>query len=768
MILNQQVKANSEQKDDAWINVQADDRQISPVVGVRVLNSGGEDIATRRRTQIFKVSSSALEWNFNETLILPIQKSGRNNLSLVFDVITGDEYQKPIAAIKMACSKIIAASSKNKMQPIREVLLWNRKRALRRRFANSNADAPDAPPAVFYAGELIVSVTYVKGAQSLNSSKTSSKSMSSSSSLSAVSKTNIVPIGQVDQQNENNEDRDRFIVNIKKIKALGDDGTNSKSSARVWGALLALFVYFTIGVIVYVYGENYSFVDSLWFCVATITTVGFGDVKPKTQYGKLFTAFYALVGYVLVGVAVGMITAYVVDQQRLKRKLMIQKAQALALGGEDEDMQELNIDKASGNHRNGDDDLDLAKAVANSGTSGNAMSEGEINAILLEKANKRKKKQECRAAAFDWLMTIVPVILVVALGMIVMMSAEGVTAIDVSFPLFCSCCFWWFLGGFWGGFGRFLFTSFLNYFFLSNHFFIFFLIQSFYWALATGTTVGYGDIAPKQEGTKLFGCFYVFLIVAVTARIVGKISDIFLSGDGARDVQSILGKKPDAAFLRSLDTDGSGDVTAIEYLTAMLVRLQFVEQDKVDLIMKSFHKLDVDGSGTLSIEDLVSDMDNKRNDNDGDFDEIEIMKKPTPGGRYSFTGPIGDGVIMGVRGGVSKKESNEKGADKDILEEAEALISTGPETDNQPLFNPPPPPPSPPQKMKNGKTKRVTEQKEAKASNILTKNVAVSQDNDARCERDVLDEATEVLKHLGLDDGADLEASGQERGEEVS
>jgi hypothetical protein len=418
------IKQQEEEKNDAWINVDALSREIHPVVGVRLLNSSGEDIATRRRTQQFKVSSSALEWNFQETLTLPIQKSGRNNLTLVFDIITGDHYEKPIASIKMKCNKAIGITSKSKTDSnaIREVLLWNHKRTLRRRFALSKSDAPDAPPAVFYAGELIVSIEYVKGS-----------SFSASSDISSsLSKTNVVPIVKNDQpyqQMDSSEERDRFVVTIKKIKALGDDGTSSKSSARVWGALLALFVYFTVGVVVYVYGEGYSFVDSLWFCVATITTVGFGDVKPKTQSGKLFTAFYALVGYVLVGVAVGMITAYVVDRQAMKRKLMIQKAQALALGGEEENNEMVDVDH---------EDLDLSKIGTESHGKKSKQSkkskkqEEEANALLLEKTIKRKKKEACSTAAIEWIMTIVPVVLVVALGMVVMVSVEGVTAIDVS------------------------------------------------------------------------------------------------------------------------------------------------------------------------------------------------------------------------------------------------------------------------------------------------------------------------------------------------
>jgi hypothetical protein len=84
------------------------------------------------------------------------------------------------------------------------------------------------------------------------------------------------------------------------------------------------------------------------------------------------------------------------------------------------------------------EDLDLSKIGTESHGKKSKQSkkskkqEEEANALLLEKAIKRKKKEACRTAAIEWIMTIVPVVLVVALGMVVMVSVEGVTAIDVS------------------------------------------------------------------------------------------------------------------------------------------------------------------------------------------------------------------------------------------------------------------------------------------------------------------------------------------------
>ena len=51
-----------------------------------------------------------------------------------------------------------------------------------------------------------------------------------------------------------------------------------------------------IGTIAYHFIEGWSIVDSLYFSVVTLTTVGFGDFAPQTDGGKLFTVLYIIMG----------------------------------------------------------------------------------------------------------------------------------------------------------------------------------------------------------------------------------------------------------------------------------------------------------------------------------------------------------------------------------------------------------------------------------------------------------------------------------------
>lgn len=54
-----------------------------------------------------------------------------------------------------------------------------------------------------------------------------------------------------------------------------------------------------LGTVVFRWLEGWSWVDSFYFCSVAVTTVGFGDLTPTTDAGKLFC-----VGYIFVGIAI--------------------------------------------------------------------------------------------------------------------------------------------------------------------------------------------------------------------------------------------------------------------------------------------------------------------------------------------------------------------------------------------------------------------------------------------------------------------------------
>ena len=77
-----------------------------------------------------------------------------------------------------------------------------------------------------------------------------------------------------------------------------------------------LFLVFSIilsGVLGYMLLSNYSFVDALYMTVITITTVGFGEVKPFTPEEKIFTIILILTSISVFGYAVSTFSEYLVS-----------------------------------------------------------------------------------------------------------------------------------------------------------------------------------------------------------------------------------------------------------------------------------------------------------------------------------------------------------------------------------------------------------------------------------------------------------------------
>ncbi|MBZ0301990.1 MAG: potassium channel family protein [Anaerolineae bacterium] len=67
------------------------------------------------------------------------------------------------------------------------------------------------------------------------------------------------------------------------------------------GLVYATVLILAFGAVFYRIVEGWTWVDSLYFAVVTLTTVGYGDLTPQTDAGKLFTIFYILVGLGILG-----------------------------------------------------------------------------------------------------------------------------------------------------------------------------------------------------------------------------------------------------------------------------------------------------------------------------------------------------------------------------------------------------------------------------------------------------------------------------------
>ncbi|MBF0786361.1 MULTISPECIES: potassium channel family protein [unclassified Streptococcus] len=62
--------------------------------------------------------------------------------------------------------------------------------------------------------------------------------------------------------------------------------------------------------------EKQSFLNSLWWSIVTMTTVGYGDIVPRTAIAKLIAIVLMLIGILTFGMVTAIITRFFVDSER--------------------------------------------------------------------------------------------------------------------------------------------------------------------------------------------------------------------------------------------------------------------------------------------------------------------------------------------------------------------------------------------------------------------------------------------------------------------
>lgn len=79
-------------------------------------------------------------------------------------------------------------------------------------------------------------------------------------------------------------------------------GMKHQKQERLYRLLaLATIGVLVFGTVFYHYIEGWGWVDSYYFCVVTLTTIGYGNFIPQTDFAKIFTTFYIFVGIGIIG-----------------------------------------------------------------------------------------------------------------------------------------------------------------------------------------------------------------------------------------------------------------------------------------------------------------------------------------------------------------------------------------------------------------------------------------------------------------------------------
>jgi len=129
-------------------------------------------------------------------------------------------------------------------------------------------------------------------------------------------------------------------------------------------------------------------------------------------------------------------------------------------------------------------------------------------------------------------------------------------------------------------------------------------VECFYFAVITGTTIGYGDYAPKSQNGRLVGTLYILIAVVGLGNVLGDIAGYFIEAKQMEALERILKKKITVEDFEKFDMDGDGKIERSEFVLRKLMLMGILNDDDVIRVEEEFDVMDADGSGEIDMDDL--------------------------------------------------------------------------------------------------------------------------------------------------------------------
>ena len=131
------------------------------------------------------------------------------------------------------------------------------------------------------------------------------------------------------------------------------------------------------------------------------------------------------------------------------------------------------------------------------------------------------------------------------------------------------------------------------------------MVDSIYWCVITGTSVGFGDKVPQSGSMRWFCIIYVPLAVGAYSAALGRIANIFVEREIRKSNAKLLRREVTLEDLETMNDDGDGEVSPLEFVEHMLKSMNKVDQGLLDDLHRQFEALDADGSGGLQEDDII-------------------------------------------------------------------------------------------------------------------------------------------------------------------
>jgi len=127
---------------------------------------------------------------------------------------------------------------------------------------------------------------------------------------------------------------------LSEFRLLGDALAASRRKILVFLSVVVMVVLI-IGTLMYVIeGPEHGFTSiplAIYWAISTLSTVGYGDLVPKTDIGRALASFMMLIGWGILAVPTGIVTAEMTAQNFRSRRLLETTCHACNTGDHDND-----------------------------------------------------------------------------------------------------------------------------------------------------------------------------------------------------------------------------------------------------------------------------------------------------------------------------------------------------------------------------------------------------------------------------------------------
>jgi hypothetical protein len=125
------------------------------------------------------------------------------------------------------------------------------------------------------------------------------------------------------------------------------------------------------------------------------------------------------------------------------------------------------------------------------------------------------------------------------------------------------------------------------------------LVDAFYMAVVSCSSVGYGDVHPNTRDGKIFAVVWLLSGTMIVARAFGTFANLYIKMKTDEVNNKLLSRAMSANELEEADIDGGGDVSEAEFIVHKLRQMKMVDEAEVRKISKRYFALVGDGGGDV-------------------------------------------------------------------------------------------------------------------------------------------------------------------------